>query len=125
MKVELESSKKPDAMPVMRERLEFDPNSGSLLERLIFNHRSLVLVVCLLVTAVLGFQASKLSINASFEKTIPSSHPYIRNYLDNEKELPGLGNTVRIAPVQFQPIAADDVVAEVRRATEFGRPATS
>ena len=27
---------------------------------------------------------------------IPSSSPYIRNYLDNKAELPGLGNTIRI-----------------------------
>ena len=34
---------KQDAMPVIRELAQFDRHSGNLLERLIFNHRRLVL----------------------------------------------------------------------------------
>jgi predicted RND superfamily exporter protein len=79
-------------------RLEdFDPRSGSRLERAVFNHRILVLLLCALVTIMLGFSALSLKLNASFEKTIPTSHPYITNYLDHKKELTGLGNSVRIA----------------------------
>lgn len=76
---------------------EFDPRSGSSLERLLFNHRAWVVVLCALITAVLGWQVSRLSLNASFEKTIPTSHPYIQNYLAHQAELTGLGNAVRIA----------------------------
>jgi uncharacterized protein len=74
----------------------FDPRSGSLVERLLFNHRRIVVWVCLLITAVLGWQASKLQLNASFEKTIPAHHPYIQNYRAHESQLSGLGNAVRI-----------------------------
>ncbi|CAN7457207.1 efflux RND transporter permease subunit [Duganella sp. LjRoot269] len=82
----------------MSEQLtQFDRASGSLVERLLFNNRLLVMFACALVTALLGWQATKLSINASFEKTIPANHPYIRNYLANQAELTGLGNAVRIA----------------------------
>jgi predicted RND superfamily exporter protein len=76
---------------------EFDPRSGSLVERALFNNRLLVLVVCLLLTAILGFQATKLRLNASFEKMIPTGHPYIARYLENKSELAGLGNAIRIA----------------------------
>lgn len=76
---------------------KFDPRSGSSLERLLFNHRAWVVVLCALVTAVLGWQVSRLTLNASFEKTIPTSHPYIQNYLAHQAELTGLGNAVRIA----------------------------
>lgn len=76
---------------------EFDPRSGSALERLLFNHRAMVVVLCALVTAVLGWQVSRLALNASFEKTIPTSHPYIQNYLAHQAELTSLGNAVRIA----------------------------
>jgi predicted RND superfamily exporter protein len=75
----------------------FDPRSGSLVERALFNNRLVVLVICLLVTSFLGFQATKLRLNASFEKMIPTGHPYIANYLTNKSELTGLGNAVRIA----------------------------
>lgn len=76
---------------------EFDPRSGSSLERLLFNHRAVVVVLCALITAILGWQVSRLALNASFEKTIPTSHPYIQNYLAHQAELTGLGNAVRIA----------------------------
>jgi predicted RND superfamily exporter protein len=75
----------------------FDPRSGSLIERALFNHRLVVVILCLVVTALLGWQATKLSLNASFEKTIPAHHPYIQNYLQYQSELTGLGNAVRIA----------------------------
>jgi predicted RND superfamily exporter protein len=76
---------------------DFDPRSGSLIERALFNHRWVVVLLCALVTVVLGWQATKLELNASFEKTIPAEHPYIRNFLAHQHELSGLGNAVRIA----------------------------
>jgi uncharacterized protein len=75
----------------------FDPRSGSLVERALFNHRLVVVVLCALVTALLGWQATKLTLNASFEKTIPQHHPYIANFLQHQNELTGLGNAVRVA----------------------------
>ncbi|WP_416425101.1 MMPL family transporter [Pseudomonas sp. App30] len=78
---------------------EFDTASGSLLERALFNHRQLVLLLCVLATLVLGWQATRLQLNASFEKMIPSDHPFIVNYLEHRKDLSGLGNAVRIAVV--------------------------
>ncbi|WP_221800962.1 efflux RND transporter permease subunit [Oceanobacter mangrovi] len=76
---------------------QFDRNSGNALERLLFNHRLAIIVLCLMVTALLGWQASHLQLNASYEKTIPSSHPYIANFLEHQEDLSGLGNAVRIA----------------------------
>ncbi|WP_428422780.1 efflux RND transporter permease subunit [Methylibium sp.] len=76
---------------------QFDPSSGSALERMLFNHRWLVLSVCMVVTVVLGWQLSRLQLNASFEKTIPTHHPYIENFLRHQSDLAGLGNAVRIA----------------------------
>ena len=75
----------------------FDPRSGSLIERALFNNRAIVVALCLIVTAVLGWQATKLQLNASFEKSIPAEHSYIRNFLTHQNELSGLGNAVRIA----------------------------
>jgi predicted RND superfamily exporter protein len=84
-----------DALPDTLEG--FDANSGSLLERMVFNHRRAVMLACALVTVLLAALAvAKLSLSASFEKMIPHSHPYIQNYLDNRAELRGLGNALRI-----------------------------
>jgi uncharacterized protein len=80
-----------------RELAGFDPRSGSLVERALFNHRAWVILLCLLATLLLGWQATRLQLAASFEKTIPGSHPFIVNYQAHEKDLKGLGNAVRIA----------------------------
>lgn len=77
----------------------FDHNSGSLIERALFNHRPLVLLLCLLLTILLSMQAMKLQFNVSFEKMIPTSHPYVTNFLANKQDLTGLENVVRIAVV--------------------------
>jgi predicted RND superfamily exporter protein len=75
----------------------FDPRSGSRLERLVFNHRALVLVACLIATVLLAaLAATRLQLGASFDKMIPGGHPYIRNYLDHRVELRGLGNSLRV-----------------------------
>jgi predicted RND superfamily exporter protein len=74
-----------------------DPRSGSIVERLLFNNRVVVVLLCALVTVLLGLQAARLTLNASFEKTIPQNHAYVRNYQAHQADLVGLGNAVRIA----------------------------
>lgn len=76
---------------------DFNSASGSLLERALFNNRALVLLLCIAATLLLGWQATRLTLNASFEKMIPREHPFIVNYLEHRDELKGLGNAVRIA----------------------------
>ncbi|QNK01380.1 efflux RND transporter permease subunit [Dyella telluris] len=91
------STESLDRMPVVRSIEAFDKRSGNWLERLVFNHRFIMVMACVLATLVLGWlAATKLSFNASFEKMIPSHHPYIRNYLENAGELRGLGNSLRV-----------------------------
>lgn len=85
-----------DTMPVVRELRDFDSRSGNRLERLIFNNRLLVIILCMVVTVLLGFQATTLVLNASFEKMMPQNHPYIKNYLENKNDLRSLGNTLRV-----------------------------
>ncbi|HEX5684200.1 MAG TPA: MMPL family transporter [Ideonella sp.] len=84
------------AQPVVARLEDFDTASGSLPERLLFNHRPWVMLLCLLATLFFGWQATRLTLNASFEKTIPTLHPYIANYLAHQADLGGQGNAVRI-----------------------------
>ncbi|MDD2735569.1 MAG: MMPL family transporter [Desulfuromonadaceae bacterium] len=87
---------KIDEMPVVKDLQDFNQKSGNLLERLIFNNRLVVMAICVAVTLLLGYQATKLVFNASFEKMLPQSHPYIKNYLANKEALNGLGNSIRV-----------------------------
>lgn len=76
---------------------KFDRSSGNFIERLIFNNRKFVIFVCFAVTVMLGMQLKGLSLNAAYEKMIPTNHPYVTNYLENKDQLAGLGNSIRIA----------------------------
>jgi predicted RND superfamily exporter protein len=74
----------------------FDPRSGSLVERAIFNGRAWVVLLCVALTVLLCISAKNLRLNANFEGMLPSAHPYIQNYLSNRDELRASGNSVRI-----------------------------
>ncbi|WAB99245.1 MMPL family transporter [Pseudomonas putida] len=87
MKINIDSATK---------RSDFDPAGGTVLERVLFNNRLLVVLVCSIVSILLGWSARAVDINASFKAVIPIDHPYIQNYLNNEADLQGLGNTFRV-----------------------------
>lgn len=90
------SSKPAGSIQIAYRLEEFDSNSGSQLERLLFNNRLVVLVLCGLITLLLAFQATKVQLNASFERMIPTTHPYIVNFLKHKGDIAGAGNVVRI-----------------------------
>lgn len=83
-------------MPVVRDLADFPSDSGNRLERLVFNHRRWVLLACLLLTLLLGALATRVQVNASFEKMIPTGHPYIQNFLKHRGDLRGMGNSLRV-----------------------------
>jgi len=104
------------AQPVIARLADFDPRSGSWAERLFFNHRPWVLGLCLLLTALLGWQALGMQLAASFDKTIPSRHPYIANFLEQRAQLAGGGNALRIAVAARQGTIFDkDYLDTLRR----------
>ncbi|MBW8828480.1 MAG: MMPL family transporter [Burkholderiales bacterium] len=101
--------------PVLPNLQDFDPQSGSRIERLIFNHRSIIVFLCLLAIALLGARATRLTFNASFENMLPMGHPYVVNYLAHKDTLSGLGNTVRIAVETTQGTIFDAKYIEILR----------
>ncbi len=84
-------------LPVISSVEEFDHSTGGFLERLVFNHRSLVVIFCALVTVFLTYQARNITLQAAFEKMLPKNHPYVINYQENKKFLKGLGNNVTVS----------------------------
>ena len=84
-------------LPVIGDLHEFDYQSGTFLEKLVFNNRAAVMILCLITTLILGFQATGIRLQAGFEKTLPKAHQYVINYQANRSELGGgLGNNLRI-----------------------------
>lgn len=72
-------------------------DKATFLERLIFNNRPAVIVICLLVSIFLFWQALQVRPSTSFEKMIPLHHPYIQKMIEHRNDLANLGNTVRIS----------------------------
>lgn len=82
--------------PLAQKATGFDRNSGNWFERLVFNHRAWFIGLCVLASLVLGYQATRLKVDASYDGMLPQSHPFIHNYLENRGELSGLGNVLRV-----------------------------
>ncbi|MBX9714148.1 MAG: RND family transporter, partial [Pseudomonadaceae bacterium] len=72
-------------------------DKATFLERLIFNNRPAVILICLLVSVFLGYQALQVRPSTSFEKMIPLQHPFIKNMMEHRNDLANLGNSVRIS----------------------------
>jgi predicted RND superfamily exporter protein len=85
-----------EASPVIADIADFDRHSGSFLERLLFNHRPIILLVCLLATIFFGLEATRTKLNASYDKMIPTHQPFIVNFIHHYSELQSQGNAIRI-----------------------------
>lgn len=72
-------------------------NFEKFFERYFVRVRAPALAFFLLLTVVFAYQAAQLQPDASFQKMVPISHPYIANYLKFENELRPLGNVIRVA----------------------------
>ncbi|WP_297489120.1 RND family transporter [Acidocella sp.] len=90
---------KPSTAPVIADIADFDKGSGSFVERVLFNNRPIIMIVCALATLFLGFEATKVRLSADYSATIPVHQPYIVNYLNHYDDLSSSSNAVQIAVV--------------------------
>jgi predicted RND superfamily exporter protein len=67
------------------------------LEAFIFKHRGLLVAIFALVTLLLGWQATRLEPDASFEKMIPMEHPYIQAMMRHLDDLGATGTRIQVA----------------------------
>ncbi|MFP8966544.1 efflux RND transporter permease subunit [Pokkaliibacter sp. CJK22405] len=82
----------------LRQRLKHPVDTlEQWLERELFHNVKLVIVSFVLITLFLGYQALGIRPDANFLKMIPTSHPYVMNYLAHQQALSGLGNSLRVA----------------------------
>jgi len=86
-----------DTNAVVPNIYDFDRKSGSFLERLIFNNRIVIVIICLAVTVLLAHEITRVRLNANFEGTIPLHDPFMVNYQQHYNDLQSSGNALRIA----------------------------
>jgi len=85
-----------DPSPVISDIADFNRKSGSVLERLLFNHRPVVLLLCLLATVFFGYESLSVKLNASFNQMIPTNQAFIVNYFKHYNDLQSQGNALRV-----------------------------
>jgi predicted RND superfamily exporter protein len=90
---------KPSTAPVIADLNDFDKGSGSLVERVLFNNRPIIMILCAIATIFLGYQATKVRLSADYSQMIPVHQPYIVNYLNHYDDLSTQSNAVQIAVV--------------------------
>ncbi len=90
---------KPNTAPVIADLNDFDKGSGSLVERILFNNRPIIMILCLIATIFLGYEATKVRLSADYSDMIPTHQPYIVNYLQHYDDLSTQSNAVQIAVV--------------------------
>ncbi|MBU2976894.1 MMPL family transporter [Alteromonas sp. C1M14] len=64
----------------------------TILERLIFGYRKVVIAIFLMATVYLGFQASMMRLDAGFEKNVPLNHTYMQTYMAHRQDFGGANN---------------------------------
>ncbi|MDO6683555.1 MMPL family transporter [Oceanobacter sp. 5_MG-2023] len=79
------------------EHFILSPETEPLLERVLFNNRSLVLMVLTLLTLVFAFGLTQIRLDSSIEKYIPLQHPYIQNYLVHKDDMKSGMANIKIA----------------------------
>lgn len=66
------------------------------LESFLFRRRAFVILLFILTTIFLAFQASNLKMDAAFIKNIPLNHSYMKTYLKHQKQFGG-ANSIMVA----------------------------
>jgi predicted RND superfamily exporter protein len=79
-----------------------------------------------LTTVLLGWQATKLTLNAAFERRSRTNQPYIKNFLEHRNDLKGLGNGRAVVVENkngdiFDPALPAGAQADQRRAVPHAR----
>ena len=61
-----------------------------------FRHRTVLVTVFLVLTAAMAVLATRLKVDASFNKTLPQGHPYIETFVKHQGAFGG-ANRVLVA----------------------------
>ena len=88
------------------------------LENWMFRNRVLVLILFALATAFMGWQASKLRVDAGFEKMLPVDHPYMQTFLKHQQEFGGANRILVALSVDEGDIYTPEFLTRLKQVTD-------
>ena len=83
-----------------------------------FRHRSVLVGVFAVLTIGMGWFALHLRVDASFEKSLPQGHPYIRVFQQYQREFGGANRVIVALVAQQGDIFTPQFFAELKRVTD-------
>ena len=84
----------------------------------IFRHRTALVIGFASLTAVMAVLASQLRVDASFNKSLPLEHPYIRTFTKYQSEFGGANRVLVALMVRTGDIFTAPFFTELKRATD-------
>ncbi len=86
--------------------------------RLIFSQRRALLVIFALITLALGYSATQLRVDASFNKMIPLQHPYMKTFTDYQQTFGGANRVVVVLMQKEGEIFNADFFSTLKKVTD-------
>ncbi len=83
-----------------------------------FRHRFPLVVIIIVVTAIMAVFASRIRVDASFNKSLPLDHPYIRTFTKYQSEFGGANRVLIALMVKQGDIFTPEYFAQLRKVTD-------
>lgn len=88
------------------------------LEEILFAHRGLTLIIFAVFTAVMGYFAAHLRMEAGYEKQIPVGHPYVATFMKYRGDLPGTNRLTVVVKARNGSIWTRDALTRLYDVTQ-------
>jgi len=83
-----------------------------------FRHRTPLVAVFTALTMIMGWYAAHVRVDASFHKSLPLDHPYIRTYLKHERQFGGANRVIVALRAEAGDIFNARFFAELKKVTD-------
>lgn len=83
-----------------------------------FRHRNLLVTLFLVLTAGMAVLATRLKVDASFNKTLPQKHPYIETFLKHQGNFGGANRVLVALMAREGDMFTPEFFRELKRATD-------
>jgi predicted RND superfamily exporter protein len=96
-------------------------NTGKLktfMERIVFGHRPAVLGLFAIATLFMGWSATFLRVDAGFNKLLPLDHPYMKTFVEYQKQFGGANRVLIAITVDEGDIFTPEFFATLRKVTD-------
>ena len=88
------------------------------LERLIFGHRTVVIILFTLTTLLMGYFATQLKVDAGFTKLLPLEHEYMKTFVQYQDEFGGANRVLLALMSRSGDIFTREFFDTLRKATD-------